>query len=52
MKLLTKEIEKKLPAIYATENVPLKEKNIICKFVHLTSCEMPLRALTRQDCLS
>ncbi len=32
MKLLTKEIQKKLPAIYATEKVELSEKQIICKF--------------------
>jgi len=32
MKLLTKEIKNKLPTIYATENVPLKEKCIVCKF--------------------
>lgn len=32
MKLLTKEIIKKLPALYATEKTPLKEKPIIVKF--------------------
>lgn len=32
MKLLTKEIIKKLPTLYATENVPLKDKVAVCKF--------------------
>ena len=32
MKLLTKEILKKLPKLYATESIPLKEKEVICKF--------------------
>lgn len=32
MKLLTKAIIKKLPAVYATENTPLKDKVAVCKF--------------------
>lgn len=32
MKLLTKTLKKQIPAIYATESVPLKEKEIVCKF--------------------
>ena len=32
MMLITKEIEKSMPALYETESVPLKEKNIVCKF--------------------
>ena len=32
MKLLTGEIKNKLPKIYETESIPLKEKEIICKF--------------------
>jgi hypothetical protein len=32
MKLLTKEIKKSLPKIYSTEDVPLKEKIVICRF--------------------
>jgi hypothetical protein len=32
MKLLTKEIMKKLPKIYQTESTPLAEKEIVCKF--------------------
>ncbi|OFZ15348.1 MAG: hypothetical protein A2X86_17690 [Bdellovibrionales bacterium GWA2_49_15] len=32
MKLLTQEIKKKLPKIYETESIPLKEKEIVCKF--------------------
>ena len=32
MKLLTEEIKKNLPKLYATENIPLKDKEIICKF--------------------
>ena len=32
MKLLTQEIKRKLPKIYATEQIPLPEKTIICKF--------------------
>jgi len=34
MKLLTKEILKKLPPLYSTENVPADEKMCICKFFH------------------
>ena len=32
MKLLTQEIKRKLPRLYATESTPLKEKEVICKF--------------------
>ena len=32
MKLLTKEIEKKLPAFYSTEKIPVAEKIAVCKF--------------------
>lgn len=32
MLLLTKEILKKLPPLYSTENVPLKDKIAVCKF--------------------
>ena len=32
MKLLTKEIEKKLPALYETENVPMADKKLVVKF--------------------
>lgn len=32
MKLLTKEIIKKLPKLYATEDIELTEKLVICKF--------------------
>ncbi len=32
MKLLTKEIIKKLPKLYATEDIDLLEKVVICKF--------------------
>ncbi len=32
MKLLTKEIEKGLPKLYSTENVPLEDKVAVCKF--------------------
>ena len=32
MKLLTEEIKKQLPKLYATENIPLKDKEIVCKF--------------------
>jgi len=32
MKLITKAIEKKLPAFYATEEVALQEKNLVVKF--------------------
>ena len=32
MKLLTKEIERKLPKLGATEDVDLFEKEIVCKF--------------------
>ena len=32
MKLLTQEIKKKMPKIYATEDIPSSEKDVICKF--------------------
>ena len=32
MKLLTKAIEKKLPALYATDGVALEEKKVVAKF--------------------
>ena len=32
MKLLTKEVENKLPALYSTEDVPLDEKIAVVKF--------------------
>lgn len=32
MKLLTKEIINKIPKFYSTENIPLSEKEIVCKF--------------------
>lgn len=32
MKLLTKEIINKLPKLYSTENIPLSEKEVVCKF--------------------
>ena len=35
MKLLTKALEARLPKLGATEDVPLREKRIICKFFAL-----------------
>lgn len=32
MKLITKEIEKKLPKLYSTEQIPTENKQVICKF--------------------
>ena len=32
MKLLTKEIQQKLPKLYTTEGVPAENKKFICKF--------------------
>lgn len=32
MKLLTNDLKKKLPKLYATEDVPLEEKEVIVKF--------------------
>ena len=32
MKLLTQEIKKQLPRLYATEGTPLEDKPVICKF--------------------
>jgi hypothetical protein len=37
MKLLTKAIEKKIPALYSTEEIPTEEKTIVCKFFALNS---------------
>jgi hypothetical protein len=37
MKLLTKEIENKMPKLYSTEGVKTNEKKIICKFFALGS---------------
>jgi len=39
MKLLTKEIKNKLPKLYETESVPLKEKEVICKFFNPCGAE-------------
>ena len=32
MKLLTKQLKSKMPALYSTEEIPTEEKIIICKF--------------------
>jgi len=32
MKLLTKAIEKQIPPMYSTDNIPLDEKTAVCKF--------------------
>ena len=32
MKLMTKEIEKKLPALYETEDIALEDKELVAKF--------------------
>lgn len=32
MKMMTKEIERKLPALYATEDIPTDEKEVVVKF--------------------
>lgn len=32
MQLMTKEIEKNMPALYSTDNVPLEEKKVAAKF--------------------
>lgn len=32
MKLLTQELKKKIPSLYSTDSVPLKDKEAICKF--------------------
>lgn len=32
MKLLTKEIEKRIPALYTTENINIDDKDVIVKF--------------------
>ena len=34
MKLLTQEIKRKLPRLYATESISLKKKEVICKFLN------------------
>jgi len=36
-KLMTKAIEKQLPALYATDKIPLKDKKVIVKFFCPTS---------------
>ena len=35
MKLLTKELQSKIPALYSTEETPTEEKVIVCKFFSL-----------------
>ena len=37
MKLLTKEIEQKIPALYSTEEIETKDKTIVCKFFAIGS---------------
>jgi len=37
MKLLTKEIEQKIPALYSTEEIETQDKTIVCKFFALGS---------------
>lgn len=37
MKLFNKEIEKRLPALYSSEEIPIGQKTIICKFFALGS---------------
>lgn len=37
MKLLTKAIERKIPALYSTEEVETQDKTIVCKFFALGS---------------
>lgn len=37
MKLLTKELERKIPALYSTEEIEEQDKQIICKFFALGS---------------
>ena len=37
MKLLTKEIESKIPTLYSTEDVATQDKTIICKFFSIAS---------------
>lgn len=32
MKLLTKELINKMPKLYATDSIPLNERDVICKF--------------------
>ena len=38
MKLITKEIEKKLPALYETEDVALQDKKLVVKFFDPCGC--------------
>lgn len=38
MQLVTQEIKRTLPALYATEDVPTDEKKIICKFFTPDGC--------------
>ena len=37
MKLLTKEIKRKIPALYSTEEIETKDKTIVCKFFAIGS---------------
>jgi len=37
MNLLTKAIERKIPALYSTEEVEIQDKTIVCKFFALGS---------------
>lgn len=37
MRLLTKEIERKLPALYATEDLPEEQKMAVVKYFHACS---------------
>jgi hypothetical protein len=37
MTLLTKDIEKKIPTLYSTEEIATQNKNIVCKFFALGS---------------
>lgn len=32
MKLLTQKIRRQIPALYATEETPLRDKTVVCKF--------------------
>jgi endo-beta-N-acetylglucosaminidase D len=36
MKLLTEKIKKQIPALYSTDDTPIEEKTIICKFFNPT----------------
>ena len=37
MKLLTNEIERRIPALYSTEEIETKDKTIVCKFFAIGS---------------